>query len=936
MVVKGAKIFIGFLFSIIFLILLITSVKADTLCSYQGPDLSPDFMRLTNFRIEGPSQLKEGDSITVKFTLQNYGQYDVTLGTKGIFAAARDPSNIDTSFGFSYTKTTYKSGDTLSIDVTRILDKAGTWVIWPSYQYTLGKETKTGQDKWHECKLTVEAAKIDSDQDGIEDSSDNCPKNYNPKQEDIDGDDIGDACDSCDDRDSDNDKIKNCIDKCPTEKESYNSYQDEDGCPDKNPEEKPKLDITVFPQNPKKGEKFKVSATASGAGITAIDIIINGKKVKECKGISCSFEGVASEDSPAVGGIALNDVGNLGSAGRLPWGEQPSACRDTDDGRKPSVAGSVTVGTTRIEDGVIYLPPTYFDTCVANNSIIEYFCEGDAVKNATQGCGICTRAPGMVLEDGSVMPLSGDYCECRDSDGRNYFTQGTTTTYSGLTQDHCYDSNMVIELYCDENNMPASESYSCPNASTCLNGACRCSDTDGGREYYTRGTAVGHTDECLSHGRLKEYFCGPSGVENESVICPCEEGACRCIDMDDGRNYYQYGSIVFDPLDRNDECLNNITLREYYCDGNNVRSDDINCYVCEHGRCKCDDSDGGINYMVKGKTSVGNEDYCFNTKTLVEYSVTQMGNDCMLNSMLVDCRASCENGACQETCSDGIQNHGETGIDCGGPCPAQCTPCISRAIVPGHGSEAGKFSISDPYVLYVAIEAVEEYADCVRDDRCRSGLPVVTYFPDYSRVNATMIASKADTVMEAVSYYVDRHMQYMYDSGDGPVQSARETVLNSQFRSGTLNNGTSVDICPNDYCGDCEDFCHFRGGLMRSLGIKADCMFCTDHYDGYWGGGHTFNVVNYQGKWRIMDYGAMGSKFLTDWGEHNPHNLYNDERGVYWCPDWKDNLGDGTWSGGIAGCDKTSPSSYTWNYVRGERCPPSWNGYWSYRTDTCP
>jgi len=38
---------------------------------------------------------------------------------------------------------------------------------------------------------------------------------------------------------------------------------------------------------------------------------------------------------------------------------------------------------------------------------------------------------------------------------------------------------------------------------------------------------------------------------------------------------------------------------------------------------------------------------------------------------LVDCGGPC--GACP-TCSDGIQNQNEGGIDCGGPCPKQCEP----------------------------------------------------------------------------------------------------------------------------------------------------------------------------------------------------------------------------------------------------------------------
>ena len=74
----------------------------------------------------------------------------------------------------------------------------------------------------------------DFDDDGIEDSSDNCPRVMNPDQLDRDGDGVGDACDNClsvwnnkqentdgdslgdfCDKDIDNDSILNDVDDCP-------------------------------------------------------------------------------------------------------------------------------------------------------------------------------------------------------------------------------------------------------------------------------------------------------------------------------------------------------------------------------------------------------------------------------------------------------------------------------------------------------------------------------------------------------------------------------------------------------------------------------------------------------------------------------------------------------------------------------------------------
>ncbi|MEM2934311.1 MAG: thrombospondin type 3 repeat-containing protein, partial [Methanocellales archaeon] len=221
-VLKIGLVFVALLFGVS------TSAAAETICSYNEPDVSPDLIRLTNFSVSGNPILKVGDIVTVKFTLQNYGQNDLSLGQKGIFAATRDPDNLDTSFGFTRSNTTLKYGETVSIEVSRVLDKAGIWKIWPSYHLSL----KTGPDNWHACSLQVTSAIKDFDNDGISDDKDNCPYVYNPDQNDSDNDRIGDVCDVCDDRDSDQDGIKNCLDKCPDRAETYNQYQDADGCPD--------------------------------------------------------------------------------------------------------------------------------------------------------------------------------------------------------------------------------------------------------------------------------------------------------------------------------------------------------------------------------------------------------------------------------------------------------------------------------------------------------------------------------------------------------------------------------------------------------------------------------------------------------------------------------------------------------------------------------
>lgn len=235
--------------SIVLLLAAQQKVFAKTLCSFSGPEISPDLLRLSDWEVSGNSSLFVKDSITIKFSLQNFSQFEMNLGEKGIYIAGTDPVSADAYFGITYPNTKIKPSQTVNVQASKILDKSGSWTFWPSYQMLSGKEYKLGPDKWHACTLKVSTQIIDTDNDGIADENDNCPSIPNQDQKDSDGDGTGDACDTCDDRDNDNDGIKNCQDNCPNEAENYNGYLDSDGCPDTvkptATEEEPKItDIT--------------------------------------------------------------------------------------------------------------------------------------------------------------------------------------------------------------------------------------------------------------------------------------------------------------------------------------------------------------------------------------------------------------------------------------------------------------------------------------------------------------------------------------------------------------------------------------------------------------------------------------------------------------------------------------------------------------------
>ncbi len=72
----------------------------------------------------------------------------------------------------------------------------------------------------------------DTDSDGIQDSADNCPARSNRSQFDADSDGIGDACDSQNGLDIDNDGVNTAQDNCPTRYNPSQSDRDDDGLGD--------------------------------------------------------------------------------------------------------------------------------------------------------------------------------------------------------------------------------------------------------------------------------------------------------------------------------------------------------------------------------------------------------------------------------------------------------------------------------------------------------------------------------------------------------------------------------------------------------------------------------------------------------------------------------------------------------------------------------
>jgi hypothetical protein len=92
---------------------------------------------------------------------------------------------------------------------------------------------------------------------------------------------------------------------------------------------------------------------------------------------------------------------------------------------------------------------------------------------------------------------------------------------------------------------------------------------------------------------------------------------------------------------------------------------------------ECIDTDGGKVYDVKGSAPLC-EDTCSefskNPQVVVRECYAEIIDDkCKVSVDYYDCNSVCEDGVClPPTCDDWIQNQGESGVDCGGPCDSTC------------------------------------------------------------------------------------------------------------------------------------------------------------------------------------------------------------------------------------------------------------------------
>jgi hypothetical protein len=134
------------------------------------------------------------------------------------------------------------------------------------------------------CAPVASAVGSDRDADGIRNASDNCPKNYNPDQKDLDGDGKGDVCDS----DRDGDGQLNADDPCPDDPLN--------GCVAPPPPDTTPPDTTI------------TAGPAEGSTITRADASFSFSSSEDNSTFNCQLDGGGF--SPCTWPLTYNSLSN--------------------------------------------------------------------------------------------------------------------------------------------------------------------------------------------------------------------------------------------------------------------------------------------------------------------------------------------------------------------------------------------------------------------------------------------------------------------------------------------------------------------------------------------------------------------------------------------------------------------------------------------------
>jgi len=200
------------------------------------------------------------------------------------------------------------------------------------------------------------------------------------------------------------------------------------------------------------GRCNKLSCSDSDGGIieTTKGTVVSGSSSQTD---SCADASTVKEYYCSNGSISSKNIA-CGSGKSCVDGacvEKP--CADTDSGKDPLKAGTVTKGTD-----------TYSDSCYDSQNVREYYCDAGAVKDEKISC-----QSGYSCSDGKCAQM-----KCVDTDnGKDTGIKGNTSYGSTFYVDSCYSSTSVLEYFCQSDTTISHETIACGTGKECNDGKCR-------------------------------------------------------------------------------------------------------------------------------------------------------------------------------------------------------------------------------------------------------------------------------------------------------------------------------------------------------------------------------------------------------------------------------------------------------------------------------
>ncbi|MBI4896704.1 MAG: hypothetical protein HY832_04120 [Candidatus Aenigmarchaeota archaeon] len=231
-----------------------------------------------------------------------------------------------------------------------------------------------------------------------------------------------------------------------------------------------------------------------------------------------------------------------------------AACIDTDAGEAYDGVGRAGTVTLNGE--------SYADSCEEGKSLIEYSCvDGKELGKRRYTCSYAcadNACPQSYTEKVEVLLPKPEEVEKGDCTSTATGVTGKDRNGKQRTYEHycgayttgigAYETYYANVAYCDEDNFPALRSYDCEkgyvcsaDGMSCVEGEASCEDSDNGIDTSTSGvvqylTASGESgmgyDECTDDKTLTEWYCDGKDVKSTAFSCAgsCSYGSCTALE----------------------------------------------------------------------------------------------------------------------------------------------------------------------------------------------------------------------------------------------------------------------------------------------------------------------------------------------------------------------------------------------------------------------